>query len=77
MKLQQFRLKNKYVNYDIKLWQKNNISIKKLLADAGLGNNAMANMKTSMPKSDSLAKQKQYENKIIKVLTMRIKMRII
>lgn len=38
------------------LAKKNNISLKKLLADAGLGNNAMANMKTSMPKSDSLAK---------------------
>ncbi len=33
-----------------------NIALKDLLKSAGLGINAMANMKTSMPKSDSLAK---------------------
>lgn len=32
------------------------ISVKELLSDTGLGQNTMANMKTSMPKSDNLAK---------------------
>lgn len=33
-----------------------NISIKQLMEEVGLGLNTMANMKTSMPKSDNLAK---------------------
>lgn len=33
-----------------------NISIKQLMEEVGLGFNTMANMKTSMPKSDNLAK---------------------
>lgn len=36
------------------------ISIKKLLSDVGLGFNTMANMKTSMPKADNLAKIADY-----------------
>lgn len=36
------------------------ISVKKLLEDVGLGFNTMANMKTSMPKSDNLAKIADY-----------------
>ena len=36
------------------------ISLKKLLADTGLGFNTMSNMKTSMPKSDNLAKIADY-----------------
>lgn len=37
-----------------------NISIKKLLEDVGLGFNTMSNMKTSMPKADNLAKIADY-----------------
>lgn len=33
-----------------------NISIKQLMEDTGLGLNTMANLKTSMPKADNLAK---------------------
>lgn len=40
--------------------KKKNIALKKLLSDTGLGANTMANMKTSMPKSDSLAKIADY-----------------
>lgn len=36
------------------------IPIKKLLGDVGLGFNTMANMKTSMPKSDNLARIADY-----------------
>lgn len=36
------------------------ISVKKLLEDVGLGFNTMANMKTSMPKSDNLARIADY-----------------
>ena len=36
------------------------ISLKTLLADTGLGFNTMSNMKTSMPKSDNLAKIADY-----------------
>lgn len=32
------------------------IPVKQILADAGLGFNTMSNMKTSMPKADTLAK---------------------
>ncbi len=38
------------------------ISVKKLLEDVGLGFNTMANMKTSMPKADNLAKIADYLN---------------
>ena len=37
-----------------------NISIKKMLLDIGLGTNTMSNMKTSFPKTDSLAKIADY-----------------
>lgn len=37
-----------------------NISVKQLLSDVGLGFNTMANMKTSMPKADNLAKIADY-----------------
>jgi transcriptional regulator with XRE-family HTH domain len=37
-----------------------NISMKKLLEDVGLGFNTMSNMKTSMPKADNLAKIADY-----------------
>ena len=33
-----------------------NVSVRKLLADVGLGFNTMSNMKTSMPKADNLAR---------------------
>ena len=33
-----------------------NISVKRILEEAGLGFNTMSNMKTSMPKADNLAK---------------------
>lgn len=36
------------------------ISVRQLLADVGLGFNTMANMKTSMPKADNLAKIADY-----------------
>lgn len=36
--------------------QDNNIPVKQVLADAGLGSNTMSNFKTSMPKADNLAK---------------------
>lgn len=32
------------------------VSVKKLLEDAGLGYNTMSNLRTSMPKSDNLAR---------------------
>lgn len=38
------------------------ITVKKLLEDVGLGFNTMANMKTSMPKADNLAKIADYLN---------------
>lgn len=37
-----------------------NITVKQLLEDVGLGFNAMSNMRTSMPKSDNLAKIADY-----------------
>ena len=37
-----------------------NITVKQLLEDAGLGFNAMSHMRTSMPKSDNLAKIADY-----------------
>lgn len=37
-----------------------NIVVSKMLNEIGLGRNAMANLKTSMPKSDSLAKIADY-----------------
>ena len=40
--------------------KRKNIALKRLLSDTGLGANTMANMKTSMPKSDSLAKIADY-----------------
>ena len=43
-----------------KLSKANNIPIKKLLEDVGLGFNTMSNMKTSMPKADNLAKIADY-----------------
>lgn len=36
------------------------VTVKKLLEDVGLGFNTMANMKTSMPKADNLAKIADY-----------------
>lgn len=36
--------------------QTNNISVKQVLSEAGLGQNTMSNFKTSMPKADNLAK---------------------
>lgn len=36
------------------------VSLKKLLEDVGLGFNTMANMKTSMPKADNLARIADY-----------------
>lgn len=42
------------------LAQKKNISVKQVLSDIGLGFNTMSNMKTSMPKSDNLAKIADY-----------------
>lgn len=36
------------------------IPVKKMLEDIGLGYNTMANMKTSMPKADNLAKIADY-----------------
>ncbi len=42
------------------LSKKRGVSVKKLLEDVGLGFNTMANMKTSMPKSDNLAKIADY-----------------
>lgn len=39
-----------------KLSKEKNISLKNMLSVAGLGSNTMANMKTSMPRADSLAK---------------------
>lgn len=45
----------------IKLMAKNKgVSIKKLLADVGLGFNTMSNMKNSMPKADNLARIADY-----------------
>ena len=37
-----------------------NVSVRKLLADVGLGFNTMSNMKTSMPKADNLARIADY-----------------
>ena len=37
-----------------------NVSVRKLLADVGLGLNTMSNMKTSMPKADNLARIADY-----------------
>lgn len=36
------------------------ISVKQLLSDVGLGFNTMSNMKSSMPKSDNLARIADY-----------------
>lgn len=36
------------------------VSVKEVLSNAGLGFNTMANMKTSMPKSDNLARIADY-----------------
>lgn len=44
------------------LAQKRNVSVKQVLSDIGLGFNTMSNMKTSMPKSDNLAKIADYLN---------------
>ena len=44
------------------LAQKRNVSVKQVLSDTGLGFNTMSNMKTSMPKSDNLAKIADYLN---------------
>lgn len=38
------------------LAKQQNKSVKDILSNAGLGSNTMSNMKTSMPKADSLAK---------------------
>lgn len=43
-----------------KLAKTRNVSVKQLLLDVGLGFNTMANMKTSMPKADNLAKIADY-----------------
>ena len=40
----------------------NKISLSKMFADTGLGRNTMANLKTSMPKADNLAKIADYLN---------------
>ncbi len=50
-----------YNSYDIaeriKLYAKSkHLPVKQILSDAGLGFNTMSNMKTSMPKADTLAK---------------------
>lgn len=50
-----------YNSYDIaeriKLCAKSkHLPVKQILSDAGLGFNTMSNMKTSMPKADTLAK---------------------
>lgn len=37
-----------------------NITVKKMLQDVGLGFNTMSNLKTSMPKADSLARIADY-----------------
>lgn len=42
------------------LAKKENVQLKQMLADIGLGSNTMANMKTSMPKADNLAKIADY-----------------
>ncbi len=54
-----------YISNNISIRIKNlakskNISMQKLLKDVELGNNTMSNMKTSMPKADSLAKIADY-----------------
>lgn len=54
-----------YISNDISIRIKNlakskNVSMQKLLKDVELGNNTMSNMKTSMPKADSLAKIADY-----------------
>ena len=50
-----------YISSDVAQRIKNlaknqNLSMKDILINAGLGSNTMSNMKTSMPKADSLAK---------------------
>lgn len=42
------------------LAKEQNVSMKQLLVDVGLGFNTMSNMKTSMPKADNLAKIADY-----------------
>lgn len=42
------------------LSKKRNVPLKQMLADIGLGSNTMANMKTSMPKADNLARIADY-----------------
>lgn len=37
-----------------------NVTVKRMLADVGLGVNTMSNMKTSMPTADNLAKIADY-----------------
>lgn len=54
-----------YISQDISerikcVAKNNNIPLKKLFSDVGLGFNTMANMKHSMPKADSLAKIADY-----------------
>ena len=39
-----------------------NVTVKKLLADVGLGYNTMTTYRTSMPKADNLAKIADYLN---------------
>ena len=50
-----------HVAHRIKILAKeNNVQLKQMLSDLGLGLNTMANMKTSMLKADSLAKIADY-----------------
>ncbi len=42
------------------LAKQRNITIKRLLADVGLGFNTMSNMRNSMPKADNLARIADY-----------------
>lgn len=42
------------------LAKQRNITIKRLLADVGLGFNTMSNMRNSMPKADNLARFADY-----------------
>ena len=49
----------------------NNVSVKKMLADTELGVNTLQNMKTSMPKVDTLAKIADFLNVSIDYLLGR------
>lgn len=53
-------ISNNIANRIKDLAKSKNVSMQKLLMDVELGNNTMSNMKTSMPKSDSLAKIADY-----------------